>query len=100
MRPTSVTVNSAASSNPIPVDYSQANFAIGFGLVITGVGTYKVQHTFDDPDASPAWFDHSVVTGKTASIDGNYAFPIRAMRLTCTAYTSGSGTLTILQGRR
>lgn len=102
MRPTSVTVSSAASSAAIPVNYHENGFGIGLGLVISGTGTYKVQHTFDniqDSTVTPTWFDHPVVTGKTTSTDGNYAFPIRAVRLTCTAYTSGAGTLTIIQGR-
>jgi hypothetical protein len=98
---TQVVVSSQTTSAAIPVDPRQAAFAIGFGLVITGTGTYKVQHTFDnvqDSTVTPTWFDHPVVTGKTASTDGNYAFPIRAVRLNCTAFTNGSGTLRILQG--
>jgi hypothetical protein len=103
MKPTSVTVSSVASSNAIPVDSTQNAFAVGMGLVITGTGTYKVQHTFDnvmDSTVTPTWFDHAVITGKTANTDGNYAFPVRAIRLTCTAWTSGSGVLTVLQGRK
>lgn len=101
MRPTKVTVSSVASSAPIEVNYHEVGFGVGMGLVITGTGTYKVQHTFDDIQDStvtPTWFDHSVMTGLTANSDGNYAFPIRAIRLTCTAYTSGSGVLTVIQG--
>lgn len=101
-RPTSVTVSSVASSAPIVIDHNEAGFGVGMGLVITGTGTYKIQHTFDnvmDAAVTPTWFDHPVVTGKTASIDGNYAFPVRAVRLTATAYTSGAGTLTVVQGR-
>lgn len=104
MRPAALpTVASVASSNAYPVDWTQNAFAIGFILVITGTGTYKVQHTFDnvqDSTVTPTWFDHPIVTGKTATSDGNYAFPIRALRLTCTAYTSGGGTLTVIQGRK
>lgn len=103
MKPTNITVSSAASSAAIPIDYRENGFGIGMGLVITGVGTYKVQHTFDnvqDSAVTPTWFDHSTLTGKTASADGNYAFPIRAIRLTCTAFTSGGGTLTIIQGSK
>lgn len=98
---TQVTVASVSSSAAVPVDPRQAAFGIGMGLVITGTGTYKVQHTFDniqDSTVTPTWFDHSSMTAKTANTDGNYAFPIRAIRLTCTAYTSGGGTLRILQG--
>jgi len=104
MRPTSITVSSAASSAWIPLDYKQNPFNVGFGVVIpSGTLTYKIEHTFDDifdSSVTPTAFDHSSVTGKTANADGNYAFPVRAIRLTVTAYTSGSAVLTILQGIR
>ena len=43
---------------------------------------------------------HSSITGNTASIDGNYAFPITAMRLNVTAWVAGTATLTVNQGRK
>lgn len=43
-------------------------------------------------------YNHPVVVGATARQDGNYAYPIRAMRLNVTAYTSGSVSMTVLQG--
>lgn len=103
MRPTSVTVGSATTSAWIPVDYRQENFGIGIGCVISGGSTltYKVQHTFDDifdPSVTPTAFDHSTITGKTTNSDGNYAFPVRAVRLNVTAYTNGDVTMTLLQG--
>lgn len=102
MRPATLpTLASVASSNAYPVDWTEQGFGIGFVVVITGTGTYKVQHTFDniqDSTVTPTWVDHPTVTGKTATTDGNYAFPIRAIRLTCTAYTNGGGTLTVIQG--
>lgn len=97
---TQITVSSAASSVWIPVNYAQKDFKISLGLTITGTGTYKVEHTFNNPftTVSPTAFPHSILTGITASTDSNYNFPVTAIRLTCTSYTSGSGTLTILQG--
>ena len=104
MRPTSITVSSAASSAWIPLDYKQNPFNVGFGVVIpSGTLTYKIEHTFDDvydPSVTPVSFDHSSVSGKSTNADGNYAFPVRAIRLTVTSYTSGSVTLTVLQGVR
>jgi hypothetical protein len=102
MRPQIVTVGAVATSATLPVDHKVANFQIGIGCVINGGGTltYKVQHTFDnifDPNVTPTWFDHSTITGKTTNSDGNYAFPVRAIRLNVTAYTSGSVTMTLLQ---
>jgi hypothetical protein len=47
--------------------------------------------------ATGNWFQNSSVTAQTASANGNYAFPVRAIRLNVTAYTSGSATLTLVQ---
>ncbi len=102
MRRQTITVGSATSSAAIPVDYRAQNFQIGMGCVVSGGAslTYKVQHTFDDvfdSSVTPTWFDHSNITGQTANKDGNYAFPIAAIRLTVTVFASGSVTLTIMQ---
>lgn len=43
-------------------------------------------------------FNNAVIVAQTAAKDANYAFPVRAIRLNVTAYTSGKVTLTILQG--
>lgn len=92
-----VTCSAAGESTPIRVDFPRPGyFGIGFGIVITGTGTYKVQHTFDDPEsASAVWFNHVTATGKTANYDDNYQFPIRGLRLNCTAWTSGNGKLKV-----
>lgn len=66
-------------------------FAIGFGVVVSGTVTYTVQHSFDGTN----WFDHETVTGKTANDDGNYAFPIKHLRVNVTAGT-GTATLTAI----
>jgi hypothetical protein len=42
--------------------------------------------------------DHPLMTGMTARTDGNFAFPVRAVRLRSTAYTSGGASLTVTQG--
>jgi hypothetical protein len=77
-------------------------FNIGFAAVVTGTANYTVQHTFDDvfsPTFNPStatWFDHPTVAALGASADGNYAFPVTAIRL---LVNSGGGTvrLTLLQ---
>ena len=43
-------------------------------------------------------FTHTVLTGQNGRQVGNFAFPIRAVRLAVTAFTSGVATLEILQG--
>lgn len=100
MRPQVVIVSSVSASAPQPVDRAIAPFSIGFGVVVSGVLTYTVEHTFDDVlgGATPTWFPHATVVAQTTSKDGNYIVPVTAIRLNVTAYTSGSATLTILQG--
>ena len=73
-------------------------FNVGFGVTITGAPTYTVQHTFDNPwtTASPTWFDHPTVAAEVANADGNYAFPVAAIKVVVTSET-GTATLTVIQ---
>jgi len=104
MRPQVVTKSSSGTTAWIPLDYKQSPFNVGLGLVISGgTLTADVEHTFDDvfdTSITPTAFKHSTLVGKTANADGNYAFPIRAVRINVTAHTSGTAALTILQGLR
>ena len=102
MRAQSVTLSSATTSNAIPMDYAIAPFSVSLAGVVTGTATWKVQYTYDDvfnPNVTPNWFDHATLTGKTANADGTITNPVKAVRLNVTAYTNGTITLTILQGR-
>lgn len=87
-----------AVSNPWIADVMQDPFAVGFGCVITdGTPAFSVQHTFDtvlSKDTDPAdwnWFTNSSVSAETANTDGNYAYPVSAIRL----YVNGTGTVTL-----
>lgn len=100
--PSIVTQTGTGTSAWIPVDHTQNAFAIGFGCVVSGTVTYDIEHTFDNIQSStvtPTAFKHSVLVGQSSNKDGNYAFPIRAVRINITAGT-GSVTLTVLQGRK
>lgn len=105
MRPIRVTVSSAAASNVIPLDQYISPFNLGLGVSLSAGAslTYTVQHTFDDvfsPTFDPAtanWFSHATMVNKTTSFDGNYAYPVTAIRLNVTVYTSGSATMTVVQ---
>ena len=99
-------VAGASSSDPIITNQYEVPFNVGFGVTVVAAvasapPTYSVQHTFDNvkAGASATWFDHSEVSGQTAAIDGNYAYPVAAIRLTLTAAGSGasSATLKVLQ---
>lgn len=97
MKPVSKSVSSATASGWIVLDTYANPFNVGFAVVLTGTATYTVQHTFDDPASSPTVFSHPTVAAQTANADGNYAFPVRAIRVNVTAYTSGTITLTAIQ---
>ena len=108
MRPIRVTLSAAGASSPIPLDHYIGPFNVGLGVSVAAGSTltYTVQHTFDDVnspsfDADTAtWYPNSSLSAKTASLDGNYAFPVTAIRLNVTAYTAGSATMTVVQAGR
>jgi len=105
MRPVRVSVGLQAASSPILLDVNNGPFNVGLGVAVTGGATltYTVQHTFDDvwaanfDPATAVWYPNTNLAAKTASLDGNYAFPVTAVRLNVTAWTSGTATLTVVQ---
>lgn len=102
MRPISVTVSGIGVSAPIPMDYNAAQFEVGIGCEISATATYTVEHTFEDvyaPTFNPAtatWWPNTGLTAKTANSDGNYAFPVTAIRLNVAAST-GTVTMIVIQ---
>ena len=83
------------------MNINQTPFNVGIGVVVSGVATFTVEHTFDniqDPNATPFAFPNGGLEGLTASDDGNYAFSVRAVRLNVTAHTSGTVAMTLIQG--
>lgn len=98
MRRVVQSVTGVANGVTIPVNNESIAFGIGFGVVVTGTITYTVQHTFDDiynPAVTPTWFNHAFVAAQTANADGNYAYPVAAVRVIGTAGT-GTATITML----
>jgi hypothetical protein len=102
MLATTVTVTNVGVSQPIPMDQYLTPFNVGMGAVITsGAPTYSVQHTFDNVYASnynPAtgtWFTHPDLAAQTTNADGNYAFPVSAIRLNVTAVTNPTDTVNL-----
>lgn len=95
MRPIVVAKTGAGSSSTIPLDHYQSPFNVGLGVVVTGTVNYTIQHTFDDVfdgAVTPTWFSHPSLASLTANADGNYAFPVRAVKI---LQNSGSGTTTL-----
>jgi hypothetical protein len=98
MRPIVLTRTGTGVTAVAPLDTYISPFNVGMGAVVSGTATYTVQHTFDNvqaPGYNPAsgnWFNHPTMTGLTGSQDGNYAFPVTAIRVNV---VSGTGTVTL-----
>lgn len=88
-RPFSVAAANGAPSTIFQPNLHVAPFSVAIGCVVTsGSPTFKVEHTYDDPnEAGAVWFDHPSIVGKTANADGVYGAPVRGMRLSVTAGT-------------
>lgn len=95
-----VSQTGTGSSAWLPIDWKQPSFAVGMGVAISGTVTYTVEHTFDDvlTGAAATVYPHSTLAGLSANADGNYAFPVTAVRITVNSGT-GTASLTLLQGR-
>ena len=104
MRPTSVTVSATGSSAWIPVDHTQRNFNVGIQVDVSAGATltWVVQMTSDDifdSSVTPTAFTApSPLDTGTGDEVGNITIPCRAIRLNATV-TSGSATMTLVQGR-
>jgi hypothetical protein len=77
----------SSSTSWIPLDIHVTPFNVGFGVAFTGAGSMnvRVEHTFDDifdSTITPTVYTHEDVSATEANIDGNYAFGVRAVRLT------------------
>lgn len=99
MRPIVITKTGAGSSSVAPVDTYRNPFNIGIGVVVSGTVNYTIQHTFDDIQnaaVTPVWFSHPTIAGQTTNQDGNYAFPVRAIKVLVNS-GAGTATATIIQ---
>lgn len=93
MKLQTVSQTGVGSTDPIIMDTNKNPFNVGFGVVKTGTVDFTVQHTFDNPFGTiSTWFNHPTVAAQIANADGNYAFPVTAIRLTM---NSGDGTATL-----
>lgn len=92
-------------SSWIPMNHHAQPFNVGFGTRVVGTLTYSIEHTFMDvsqatsgTETSAVAFRHAEVSLKTAGLDGNYAFPVRYVRVALgTVAVSGSVYLDIIQ---
>lgn len=103
MRPQTFTVSASAGGNShsgvfLP-DYHLNPFNIGFGVIIATTCKFTLQHTYGDPATVSAgdWFSHSSIIAASADIDGNYAYPVRGIRLEASAANEGGASITFIQ---
>lgn len=99
MRPITIAKTGTGSSSPAALDHYISPFNVGIGVVASGTVNYTVQHTFDDvfdPAVTPTWFNHPTLVSQTTSADGNYAFPVRAVKVLINSGT-GTAAATLLQ---
>jgi hypothetical protein len=80
------------------------NMSVSCIVNSTGTQTYNVEHTFDNTTlptfltSAANWFPNSGITAATSSVTGNYAYPVRAIRLNVTAGASqGTVQMTLIQ---
>jgi len=118
-----IRLTALGSSAAISLPRFSNNTTIGLQLVVSGTGTYKVEYSMLDPNLNPGgipnspnyeryrylfptgdystdapWLNHPFLNGISATTASNIVIPVAAIRLTCTAYTSGSGTLLMIPG--
>lgn len=99
MRRVTVSKTGTGSSPLAPMDQYISPFNVGMGVVVTGTVNYSVQHTFDDiydTTITPTFFTHPTLASLAVSADGNYAFPVSAIKVLVNS-GAGTATLTILQ---
>ena len=97
MKVQTVSKTGVGSSPALVMNTNISPFNVGFGVVVTGTVNYTVQHTFDDPAVGfTTWFSHPTIANETTNQDGNYAFPVAAVKVLVTAGT-GTATMTMIQ---
>ena len=107
--PTGAAVSAAGTntvSSWIPMNHGSQPFNVGFGTrTAGGPFTYSVEHTFMDvsretsgTETSAVAFRHADVSLKVSGLDGNFAFPVRYIRLAiATVAVSGNLYLDVIQ---
>lgn len=98
MRQQIATKTGTGSSNILTTDTYISPFNVGFGVVATGTVDYTIQHTFGNPQdgTTLVWYSHPTIAAKTDNQDGNYAFPVAAIKILVNS-GSGTATMTLIQ---
>ncbi len=99
MRTQTITKTGTGSSTFAVMDTYRSPFNVGIGVVVSGTVDYTIQHTFDDvnnPAVTPVWYSHPTLLAQAVNADGNYAFPVAAIKILVNSGT-GSATAKIIQ---
>lgn len=105
MRPVRTALTAAGYSNLIPLDIDQSPFNVSVAVSLSAGAslTYTVEHTYDDiyaqgfDPSTAVWFSQAGLTSKTVKLDGNYNYPVRAVRLSVDSHSGGTATMTVIQ---
>ncbi len=100
-------ITATGTGTAIGLDWTQPVFNASFAYELQGstTATFSVQFTLDDVNntsvvSTATWFeDANVAASSTASVVGNYMFPIRFIRhITSGLSNNGSAVFVVLQG--
>lgn len=104
MRPFSKTLSATGTTAWLPINYSQNAFNLGVQVTVSAGASlvWVVQVTNEDvydPTVTPVAITAPAPldTGTTSEV-GSITIPCRAIRLSATV-TSGTATMTVIQGR-
>lgn len=100
-------ITATGTGTPIGLDWTQPVFNVSFAYELQGssTATFSVQYSLDDVNntsvvSTATWFeDSNVAASSTASVVGNYMFPIRFVRhITSSLSANGSAVFAVIQG--
>ena len=92
----SQTVVMSANGNSQPLYLHQVSFApTGLMLYVTGSLTCAVQIAAD-PNAGE-WVNHDILVSKTTSANSSLGYPVTAVRLVVTNFSTGHCTLGVME---
>ncbi len=94
MRPSVIEQVGTGSSVAYPLDHTASTYQVSLRTTVTGTATYSVEHTMENILAGEqaTWREHDTIRDVTANMEGNYFFPVTAVRLTI---QSGTGTVAL-----
>lgn len=98
MHKSSIQVSASGTSAWLRLNsFSGGNIA-SLGVIISDTATVDVEFALEEDLTSPNAFQHDILNTLTVSTGSSHPYPVTAVRLNVTSYTSGTITLLTLQG--